>query len=277
MLSAHAGNMALFQVTIPDFLDCTGPEHSDWQFFRVAFSEMSEHASAGNPSGSASFPLLQPELAREAQRLHNKWFSMLHTSLEDYPPGAVSFYHRCHFKERSDYCLYGHVAAITYLAKYTADSKESQLLARHAMRLLHWNHCLDFIESSTWASWGFTVLTLWDIVQEFAYPTISILHQHLDWGPGTAAQAPLPTSGQGPEEESAGFWVVELGTHRALSNEPVAVLRHTLSDYEVVHQNFIQPYEGRAEAFAHPFPQSCSPNCPDQQLDEICVQTCFAS
>ena len=187
---------------------------------------------------------------------------MLHTGIEDYPPGAASFYHSCHFQERTEYCLYGHVAALTYLAKYTTEEHVSQDFARHAMRLLHWNLCLDFLESSTWAAWGLSILTLWDMVQNYAYPQVSLLHQYLDWGPGTAPNSPSPSESQG----SSGFWILELGTHRALSNEPVSMLKHVLSNYDVVHENPIKPYQGRAEAFVHPFPRSCSPNCPNQQL-----------
>ena len=193
---------------------------------------------------------------------------MLHTGMEDYPPGAASFYHSCHFQERTEYCLYGHVAALTYLAKYTTEEDVSQDFARHAMRLLHWNLCLDFLESSTWASWGFSILTLWDMVQNFVYPQVSLLHQYLDWGPGTAPNAMSSSEAQGSSGSSgsSGFWVLELGTHRALSNEPVSMLKHVLSNYDVVHENPIKPYQGRAEAFVHPFPRSCSPNCPHQQL-----------
>lgn len=44
-----------------------------------------------------------------------------------------------------------------------------------------------------------------------------------------------------------------------------AMLSEALPGHDVAHQNFVKPYEGRAEAFIHPFPQSCSPNCPHQQ------------
>ena len=34
----------------------------------------------------------------------------------------------------------------------------------------------------------------------------------------------------------------------------------------------VQPYKGRAEAFLHPFPKSCSPNCPYQYLLSVCSE-----
>ncbi|CAK9022447.1 unnamed protein product [Durusdinium trenchii] len=144
------------------------------------------------------------------------------------------------------------------------------------MRLLHWNLCLDFLESSTWAAWGFTILSLWDIVENFAYPQVSILHQFLEWGQvqppdlghlGRLAPPLMvpPVRDSDSRDERPGFWVFELGSHRALSNEPIAMLSEALPGHDVAHQNFVKPYEGRAEAFIHPFPQSCSPNCPHQQ------------
>ncbi|CAE7933865.1 faeC [Symbiodinium sp. KB8] len=224
MLGAHE-NLAQvaapnIEIVIPDFVDCSGL-YKKWYGHEVLF--------------------WQP-------------FGMLHTGIEDYPPGAASFYHSCHFQERTEYCLYGHVAALTYLAKYTTEEHVSQDFARHAMRLLHWNLCLDFLESSTWAAWGLSILTLWDMVQNFAYPQVSLLHQYLDWGPGTAPNSQSPSESQG----SSGFWILELGTHRALSNEPVSMLKHVLSNYDVVHENPIKPYQGRAEAFVHPFPRQDS-------------------
>ena len=46
--------------------------------------------------------------------------------------------------------LYGHVAAMAYLAQHVEKAQQVNL-AREAMRLLHWNLCLDYLESSSWA------------------------------------------------------------------------------------------------------------------------------
>eukprot|EP00913_Durusdinium_trenchii_P029836 g27959.t1 len=175
------GLVQCWEIKIPDFVDCTGPTQSDWQPLRWLFSQL------GRPD---RFPTFQEDLLDEAHRL--KWYVSLPVGTEDYPGGAAAFYHSCHFGEPTEYCLYGHLAALTYLAKHLADVQYR-------------------------AAWGFTILSLWDIVENFAYPQVSILHQFLEWG------------------------------------------------HDVAHQNFVKPYEGRAEAFIHPFPQSCSPNCPHQQ------------
>ena len=155
---------------------------------------------------------------------------------------------------------------------------------------------LNFMEISKMphfieASWGFTILDIWDIVQNFAYPQapchhtnmsqhfrkniqtkakhfchhhstskqhqqqhsievskkvpivfmifgvfpmslnrptfeekvpqseVTILHQFLEWGPTSTPPGSEDSSGP------PGFWVFELGSHRALSNEPIAASR----------------------------------------------------
>ncbi|CAJ1360430.1 unnamed protein product [Effrenium voratum] len=252
------------EITVPDFMDCTGPLHGDWQTFRGLFRAAAEQTRETSRADGfeVPFPALHQELLDEAHRLYQKWHAMLAKGLEDYPTGAAAFYHACHFQEVSEYCLYGHVAAIAYLARYVLGG-QNYTLARHGLRLLHWNHCLDFIESSSWSAWGFSALSLWDIAQSFAYPQVSLLHQYLEWGPGAFS---APGAFAAPESDATkAFWVFELGSHRALSNEPVANLQRALPHLEVTHQNFVKPYEGRAEAFLHPFPQHCSPNCPYQQ------------
>ena len=66
---------------------------------------------------------------------------------------------------------------------------------------------------------------------------VSTLHHYLDWGPGTVPPAKLTSERRDVEESSAGFWVLELGTHKALSNEPMSLLRRTLGNYEVAYQS----------------------------------------
>ena len=79
MLGAHE-NLAQvaapnIEIVIPDFVDCSGPEHSDWHDFRSMFEEVSEHASArSEDAGRPSFPSFHPSLAREAHRLYKKWY-----------------------------------------------------------------------------------------------------------------------------------------------------------------------------------------------------------
>lgn len=86
------------------------------------------------------------------------------------------------------------------------------------------------------ATFGLTILNLWDIVQNYAYPQVSMLHQFLEWGMGTAR----PSDGPQPSD---GFWVLELGSHAALSKEPVAMLSKALTGYDVAHLNFVKPYD----------------------------------
>merc|ERR1712232_482654 len=100
---------------------------------------------------------------------------------EDFPSGSADFYHRCHFSEHSEYCMYGHVVAIAYVAKYANHVAKVQL-AHTALRLLHWNHCLDFLESS---SWGISLLDIWDMGNGFSYPQVTKMHQYITWGPGS--------------------------------------------------------------------------------------------
>ncbi|CAE8588432.1 unnamed protein product [Polarella glacialis] len=121
------------------------------------------------------------------------------------------------------------------------------------------------------SSWGVTVLDLWDMAQGFSYPQVTMLHQYMGSGPSPQSVSSDTAGGVASLEQNKepagkpGFWIFEFGSHKALSNEPVAMLRHALPDFEVLHQNFVQPYEGRAEVFIHPFEQSCSPNCEYQQ------------
>lgn len=241
-------------------MDCTAPEHEDWQLFREQFL----NTAVLDPDTGDAFPSEDDLLSVEGVRLFKKWLHKLPVQNEDYPKGSADFYHGCHFGESSDYCLYGHVAVIVYLAKYNAGHRSYEL-ARVAMRMLHWNHCLDYLESS---NWGFSVLTIWDLVDGFAYPQVTSLHQYMLFGPGIGSNVPVRQSTEAISEEPQGrpsFWIFEFGTHRALSNEPLSILREAFADYEVVHQNFVKTYEGKAEAFIHPFPRHCSPDCPYQQ------------
>jgi len=245
------------------WLDCTGSQHGEWAALRVAFAAA---APSGGGAG-AGLPSFDEGLWAEAARLHNKHMGYLARGNEDYPGGAASLYHGCHWGEESAYCLYGHVAALAYLARYAASGAMRHDLTRAALRLLHWNLCLDFLESS---SWGFSLLDLWDNANGFVYPSVTLFIQTLEFGPGVAPPdgSPRPAGEEEPRlgpGEKPSFTIFELGTHRALSNEPLSMFRRLLPDYEVVHWNFMKPYEGRAEVYNHPFPRSCSPNCRDQQ------------
>eukprot|EP00927_Polykrikos_kofoidii_P051784 TRINITY_DN45572_c0_g1_i1.p1 TRINITY_DN45572_c0_g1~~TRINITY_DN45572_c0_g1_i1.p1 ORF type:complete len:635 (+),score=57.59 TRINITY_DN45572_c0_g1_i1:209-2113(+) len=249
-----------FPAAIPSFLDCTDEKHKGWHHFKTLFD------SAAETTGG--FPGMETELAFEANRLHRQWYSKLPTHNEDYPAGSADFYHKCHWGEESSYCLYGHVAALTYLARWTVNPEHRHVLATHALRLLNWNHCLDFIESS---SWGFSVLDLWDLTGSHQYPQVTMMHQYMQWGAGVSsdklpASAPSATATQVVTvDPKPTFWITEVGIHRALSNEAVSMFERVLPSHNIVYLNFQKPYEGRAEAFAHPFPRECSPNCRYQQ------------
>eukprot|EP00928_Gymnodinium_smaydae_P074290 TRINITY_DN57354_c0_g1_i1.p1 TRINITY_DN57354_c0_g1~~TRINITY_DN57354_c0_g1_i1.p1 ORF type:complete len:689 (+),score=162.30 TRINITY_DN57354_c0_g1_i1:89-2155(+) len=259
-------------IVIPAFMDCTGAEHEEeWRLFGELFRAGVARARA-EPGGGKfrGFPDFELDLAREALRLLSRWEGMLPVANEDYPGGSASFYHSCHFGETSSYCLYGHLAALVYLARHSAQPIQRFDLASKALRLISWNHCLDYIESS---SWGFSLLDLWDLTDGHLYPQVTLMHQVMAFGPGTglsgaagAAGADSDDSSNGNEEEALpNFWIFEFGTHKALSNEPVSMIEHALPGHKVVHMNFQKAYEGRAEAFIHPFPRECSPNCKYQQ------------
>lgn len=240
---------------IPDFVDCTGENYSDWAHFRSIFRR---NFAAGSPPDEAVF--------NEARRLHVRHKDKLAVANEDYPWGAARFYHSCHFEEPSQYCLYGHLAALYYLALYATSEAVQEFFTYQALRLLHWNYCLDFLESSTW---GISAESFLGRAQRHIYPQVTELHQHLEIGPGTLGTPggdAARKAGDGVDPEPAVF-VFELGTHAALSREPLSLWQRFIlrEDRPLVHQNFVEPYKGGAEAFQHPFPQSCSPNCPDQQ------------
>ena len=50
-----------------------------------------------------------------------------------------------------------------------------------------------------------------------------MLHQFLEWGPGPSSPGSSVESfdNEQPTGERPGFWIFEVGTHRALSSEPV--------------------------------------------------------
>ena len=63
------------------------------------------------------------------------------------------------------------------------------------------------------------------LVSGAGYPfpaKVSMLHQFLEWGPGPSSPTPVESfENEQPMGERRGFWIFELGTHRALSSEPV--------------------------------------------------------
>eukprot|EP00971_Amphidinium_carterae_P339579 6477472-Amphidinium_carterae.1 len=243
-----------FVVQVPAYLDCTSEAHASWKRFRSMLN------AARN--GLERFPPLDLDLASEAEELVRKWNHKRPHGLEDFGPGPADFYHACHYGEGSDYCLYGHVAALTYIAHHAADRRIQQTLAVQALRLLSWGHCLDFMESS---SWGMTVLDLWDLVDGPDYPHLFTTVHSMEWAEVAPATPPALSIEKAPLDVQRRIWVFEVGLHKALSHEPVNMIRDVLPDYDVVYANYMNPYEGRAEAAIHPFPRSCSPNCEHQQ------------
>jgi len=251
----------------PDFLDCTAAHHVAWARFRTLF--------VTGVADANGFPLPSHELLDESTRVFNQWRHMLALHNEDYPPGSVTFYRACHFGEHSDYCLYGHVAALAYIAKWREHFaiKDAGFIEA-AVRLLSWTFCLDYLESS---SWGFSVLDLLDIIREYIYPVIHHTQLMLEIGRGSGSHsvgtlAPLGSVGRSaavgrsPQDSSQGrrtFWLFEFGTHAALSTEPRTMLERSLPGHELVYTNFISsPYRGGADAYLHPFPEECFPTCP---------------
>eukprot|EP00435_Cladocopium_sp_Y103_P020670 s4007_g5.t1 len=57
---------AKYQIQVPDFMDCTGPWHSDWQLFRDLFREASEEGNG------TKFPGFRQDLFGEAYRLYKR-------------------------------------------------------------------------------------------------------------------------------------------------------------------------------------------------------------
>jgi len=250
-------------ISQPPFLDCTGEEHGDWALFREMFQTVVVSPFIGQESADLQILPFDPDLLTEALRLVNKWQHYLAKFNEDYPPGSAIFYHSCHWNEHEPYCLYGHIAAMAYLTQHINIQNVRYDLARSALRLLNWNYCLDFLESS---SWRITILDLLEIVGEHIYPQVTLMHSSLEVGPGTGTQALGSQQDSTESDETTNqIYVFELGQHRALSNEPVSLLQSVLPKYSVAHMNYLKPYEGRAEVYNHPFPRSCSPNCKDQQ------------
>ena len=168
--------------------------------------------------------------------------------LIDLPPAAASFYHSCWYpiggsditerigfvpegdtpplfdQQNEGYCLYGHIAALFYLAVQTDRQLQEQLMYR-IVKLLHQSLCLDFMESS---AWPITFLDVWDFIGgRFNYPDIRVLLS--GWEFGQMSQAAQDTTSQ--EYPIDRPWhIIDLSNHAALGREVVSFWRDVFGE-----------------------------------------------